>query len=193
ASTMDSAYGATSTKTGLVSDTGYTSFGELGAYTLRTNGNMVGIGRSYDTDTRRLTQILTTRQTAPTNVADVRYGYDPAGNVTRIADQNSGDTQCFRTDHLARLTEAWTPASGDCAADPATAALGGPASYWQSYTYDVVGNRTKLVEHGTPGGDRTTTYTVPGGRHQMTTLSTVDSTGTRTVGYGYDQAGNLQT
>jgi len=190
--TVDSNYG-TSVLTSLVAATGYTSFGEVGAYTLRNGGDAVDVARIFETDTRRLSQISTTKQTAPTTIADVRYGYDPAGNVTRIADLTSGDTQCFRSDHLRRLTEAWTPASDDCAASPTAAGLGGPARYWQTYSYDPLGNRTKLVEHATAAGDRTTTYTVPGGKHQLTATSTADGTGTTTGSYGYDTAGNMLT
>jgi RHS repeat-associated protein len=191
--TVDSGYG-TSARTTLVASTGYTSFGEVGAYTLRNNGgNAVDVVRTFETDTRRLRQIWTTKQTAPTTIADVRYSYDPAGNVTRIAELTSGDAQCFRSDHLRRLTEAWTPASGDCAPSPTAGGLGGPARYWQTYGYDLLGNRTRLVEHATPAGDRTTTYTVPGGRHQLTATSTADSTGTTTGAYTYDPAGNMLT
>jgi RHS repeat-associated protein len=133
------------------------------------------------------------KQTAPTTIADVRYGYDAAGNIAKISDLTSGDHQCFRNDHLRRLTEAWTPASGDCGPAPTAGALGGPAGYWQSYTYDVLGNRKTLVEHATAAGDRTTTYTVPDGRHLMTAASTVDNTGTRTGGFTYDPVGNMLT
>ncbi len=191
--TLDSAYG-TSPRTGLAGATGYTSFGELGAYTLRNDGgNAVGVARTYETDTRRLAQISTVKQTAPTTVADVRYGYDPAGNVARIADLTSRDHQCLRTDHLRRLTEAWTPASGDCAAAPGAAGLGGPAPYWQSYRYDLQGNRASVVEHATPSGDRTTRYTASGGSHLVTTRTTTDDTGTTTAGDTYDPMGNMLT
>ena len=173
--------------------TQYTSLGELAAIHLRNNaGAAADITRTYDTSTRRLAQIWTTRATAPTTVADVRYAYDPAGNVSRISDLTAGDHQCFATDHLRRLTEAWTPATGDCSAAPSLAALGGPARYWHSYSYDPVGNRTGLREHAA-AGDRTTSYTVPGGAHQLAATSTVDPTGTRTAAYTYDLAGNMLT
>jgi RHS repeat-associated protein len=178
-----------------VTGTEYTSFGEIGATHLRNNnGNAADVGRTYDTATRRLTQIWTTRQTAPTTIADVRYAYDPAGNITKIADLTAGDTQCTRTDHLRRLVEAWTAGNGDCAPAPSVAGLAtGPAAYWQSYTYDVVGNRTSLVDHVSPAGQRTTTYTVPGGKHLLTSMSTVDNGGTRVASYGYDPDGNTLT
>jgi RHS repeat-associated protein len=189
ATTLDTTIGATSYVTG----TDYTSFGELGALHLRNNaGNQADIVRTYETDTRRLAQIWTTKQAGTTTVADVRFGYDPMGNVTRIADLTAGDTQCFSTDYLRQMTEAWTPATGSCNPAPSPAvALGGPSSYWHSYRYDTVGNRTELVEHGTPTGDRTTTYTTPVGQHRLTGTSTADGTGTRTAAYGYDDSGNM--
>ncbi|TMQ13419.1 MAG: hypothetical protein E6J91_18350 [Deltaproteobacteria bacterium] len=174
--------------------TQYTSLGELAAIHLRYNGgSQADITRLYDTGTRRLVQIWTTRATSPSTVADVRYSYDPIGNVTRISDLTAGDHQCFTSDHLQRLKEAWTPASGDCSVAPSTAALGGPATYWHTYTYDAIGNRTHLVEHATSTGDRDTTYTVPAGAHKLTGTSTVDGSGTRTGAYTYDPSGNTLT
>ncbi|MFS8105181.1 type IV secretion protein Rhs [Lentzea alba] len=193
AKTQKSGYG-TKAQTDLVTNTGYTSFGELASYRLRNSGgSTVDITRNYDQHTRRLNQIWTTRQTGPTDVANVSYSYDTYGNVTRIADSVSADTQCFRTDYLRRLTEAWTPASGDCAPDPTVAGLGGPSKYWQSFTYNSAGDRTKLVEHGTSAGDRTTTYTPTPGKHSLAGTSTSDTAGTRNVSYSYDESGNLLT
>ncbi|HEX6686081.1 MAG TPA: RHS repeat-associated core domain-containing protein [Candidatus Limnocylindrales bacterium] len=174
--------------------TEYTSFGELAAIHLRHNaGQQADIVRTYDTGTRRLQQIWTAKASGPTTVADVRYTYDPAGNVTRLSDLTSADHQCFATDHQRRLTEAWTPSGGDCALAANPGGLGGPGHYWYTYTYDAVGNRTKLVEHGTASGDRTTTYTVEAGKHALASSSTVDGAGTRNASYTYDAAGNTVT
>jgi RHS repeat-associated protein len=187
--TLNTSLGST-----FVTGTDYTSFGEVGATHLRNNaGNQVDIVRTYETDTRRLAQIWTTRQTAPTTVADVRYSYDAEGNVTKVADLTAGDTQCFTTDNLQRLSQAWTPANGDCAPTPTAAALGGPAAYWQSFTYDVTGTRTQLVNHATPAGDQTVTYTPFAGKHELSGTSTVDNTGTRSASYTYDPSGNTLT
>ncbi|WBB78833.1 transcriptional regulator [Micromonospora sp. WMMD882] len=185
---------ATSIGASYVTGTDYTSFDELGAIHLRNNGGrLADIVRTYEKDTRRLAQIWTTRQNAPTTVADVRFEYDPAGNVEEITDRTAGDTQCFTTDHLRQLTGAWTPAGGDCDVAPTVAGLGGPAKYWHSYTYDAVGNRRQLVERATPTGTRTTTYTPQAGRHRLAGTSTVDDTGTKTASYGYDASGNTIT
>src|SRR6185369_3150156 len=102
-----------------VTGTEYTSFNEPSALHMQNNGgNIVDVVRRYEPGTRRLNQIWTARQTAPTTVSDLRYSYDRQGNITRIADVAVGDTQCFTTDYLRRLTEAWTPSNGDCAVAP---------------------------------------------------------------------------
>jgi RHS repeat-associated protein len=177
-----------------VTGTDYTSFGEVGALHLRNNaGSLVDLVQTYETDTRRLAQLWTTRQTAPTAVADVRYSYDPVANVTRVADLTAGDTQCFRTDYLSRLTNAWTPADGDCVPNPGATPLGGPAKYWHSFEYDASGTRTELVEHGTTTGDRITTYDLVDGTHRLEDTSTSDTTGTKTANYTYDDSGNTKT
>ncbi len=187
-----SGYGTTPSY--LVTATGYTSFGELASYRLRNNdGNTVDVTRNYDQHTRRLNQIWTTKQTGPTDVANVTYGHDAAGNVTRVSDSVSSDTQCFRADYLRRMTEAWTPGSGDCAAEPSVAGLGGPSKYWQSFSYNVAGDRTKLVEHGTSAGDRTTEYTLTPGKHSVASTVTTDSAGSRNASYTYDEVGNTLT
>ncbi|MEV4411978.1 RHS repeat-associated core domain-containing protein [Catellatospora sp. NPDC049609] len=195
--TLNTSIGATTYVTNLLDGTPgtqYTSFGELAAIHLRHNsGSMVDIVRDYQTDTRRLAQIWTTRQTAPTAVADQRFSYDPNGNVTKISDLTAGDHQCFTTDHLRQLKDAWTPANGDCNPAPTAAALGGPAKYWNTYSYDKLGNRTQLVQHATATGDRTTTYTIPAGKHQLTGTSTEDSGGKKTGAYTYDASGNMLT
>ncbi|GAB2872444.1 polymorphic toxin-type HINT domain-containing protein [Lentzea nigeriaca] len=189
-----SGYG-TSPLTGLVTSTTYTPFGELSTYELRNgiSANPVNILRDYDDYTRRLVQIWTTKLTGPTDVANVSYSHDWAGNVTRVSDSVSSDTQCFRTDYLRRLTEAWTPESGNCDTDPTVAGLGGPSKYWQSYSYDLAGDRTKLVEHGTSAGDRTTEYFPTPGKHSVAEAVTTDNGGSRKASYTYDDTGNTLT
>jgi RHS repeat-associated protein len=177
-----------------VTATDHTSFGELAGVDLRNNaGPSLEITRTYETDTRRLAQIWTTKQAGAATVSDIRYRYDEAGNITKLSDLTAGDHQCFGLDHLRRLTEAWTPAGGDCAAARTVTALGGPAPYWNSFSYDVVGNRTRQVEHVSPAGERTTTYTPVAGKHALASTSTTDNAGTRTGSYTYDAVGNTRT
>src|SRR6185369_6626643 len=163
------------------------AFGEPTVTTLSTGGKIAQTGAYYDIATRRVSELVTAREASPSTVADVHYTYDAAGGVTKIADTVSGDTQCLRSDNLRRLYAAWTPASGDCTSVPTSAvSLGGPAPYWQSWTFDDrTGNRTAQVDHKTTG-DVTTSYTY-GANGQAQPYRLVSSTaGT----YGYDTSGD---
>ena len=160
----------------------------------------------YETGTRRLERMVTSRQpTTPNRLQELTFTYDDYGNVTRIGDKpevatdisGRNEVQCFEYDYLQRLTEAWTPDVDDCSLPPSEDSLGGPAPYWQSYDYDEIGNRTSLVKHASPGspGTTTTDYTTPGpGRprpHAVTATETTTETGTFTHTYQYDDAGNM--
>jgi RHS repeat-associated protein len=174
-----------------VAATSYTSLGEADVYTFGAPGAQLTRDLSYEDDTRRLSGVVTAA--GATELSRTAYSYDPAGSVVRAADLTVGDIQCFRHDHLRRLVDAWTPGAGDCQATPGTAALGGPAPYWHSYTYDVVGNRRTEVRHAT-GGDLVRTYGYPAaGAAQPHTLRTVAASGPGAgpaESYAYDAAGN---
>ncbi|MFE9689124.1 RHS repeat-associated core domain-containing protein [Micromonospora sp. NPDC005806] len=172
----------------------YTPFDEPAQYTLQAvAGKQVAQTFFYDDATRRLTRSLVDRTVAPLHLADVNYSYDPAGNVTRIADTPLGgtaDTQCFSYDYLRRLTQGWT-ATDNCAAAPSPSVLGGPAPYWQSWTYDKTGNRLTETNYDTTTGagvTSTSTYP-PAGSPQPHALSTV-ATGGQTNSFSYDSTGN---
>lgn len=187
-----------------------TRFGGNGAYVNGTTYSpygeplQVALGQSigkfawqsfeYEDGTRRLTRSTLDREGIADHTADLRYTYDPGGNLTRISDTAPGqtDTECFRYDPLRRLTEAWTP-TDQCAAAPSTALLGGPAPYWQTFTYDAVGNRLTRTSHAAAGDTvRTSTYPTPGGTrpHAATTVTTTGPAGTATDAFGYDQVSN---
>ncbi|WP_328339499.1 RHS repeat-associated core domain-containing protein [Streptomyces violaceus] len=168
-----------------------------------TLGKKVYNTRVYDEFTGRLTRQTTDRDLAPQRIDDTTYSYDDAGNVTNIttaSGQDAGkavDTQCFANDPLGRLTEAWT-AKTDCSAQPSATTVGGPDAYWQTFTYDAVGNRVKQVDHGTgalAGSDATTTYThndpKTGLPHavQSATVTGGPHNGQKST-FGYDKAGN---
>ncbi|MCG5437182.1 RHS repeat domain-containing protein [Micromonospora foliorum] len=175
-----------------VASTGYSNTGELGRFVLGATGKQVTRDFGYDDATGRLTRAQTQAPgTIP--VSDATYSYDPAGNLLRVGDTVTNDTQCFAYDQLRRLTEAWTPGGGDCAAARGTAALGGPAAYWHSWTFDKVGNRLSEVRHAS-AGDTTASYTYPAAGaaqpHTLTSVRTTGPTGTRTDSYSYDADGN---
>ena len=146
----------------------------------------------YDTGTRRLVRSALQRNGQAQPDSDVHYRYDDTGNVTSIADTApaQGDTQCFTYTPLRQVKDAWTPSTGDCATTPAVTGLGGPAPYWNTYTYDGSGNRTTATAH-TSSGDTTTTLTYPAtGQtrpHQATTVQTGTSPA---VTISSDAAGN---
>ncbi|WP_256984888.1 polymorphic toxin-type HINT domain-containing protein [Streptomyces sp. 2R] len=129
------------------------------------------------------------------------YQYDEAGKVLSIADvsRSGTDNQCFTYDHLSRLTEAWTQPLTTCAPAPAGDKLGGPAPYWQSFTYEN-GNRKSEIRHDPTGNatkDITSNYTypAPGSQrpHGVTSITTTGPAGSKTNSYGYDPAGNTTT
>lgn len=166
---------------------------------------------NYELGTQRLTRV-TSAPTNKSNVSDLHYTYDDAGEVTTSTDYTGGDldTQCYRYDYLDRLAEAWTPKAagsdgltpGDCTSLPAsTSDLGGPAAYWHSYSYDDTGNRTQLVKH-IAGGDTTVTSTYPtsGSAQPHTLQSTLTSTSvgdgstaTEQSSFTYDASGHTKT
>ena len=193
---MSSLYGTSpAVNMSLVQAAVYTALGQTARLTFDTNS--VDGGRVWQTytrelDTGRVNRIRTDREdAAPYLVADLRYSYDDAGNITKISDMAADpvdDTQCFAHDYLQRLVEAWTPASGDCAAAKSTGALGGPAPYWHSWELDKTGNRTKLTVH-TATMNYVTDYQYPApGTTRAHAVNS--STGAQTAEYRYDANGN---
>lgn len=184
----------------------YSAFGEI----LRTDagpaGKQVYGSYVYDEFTRRLQTATFDRSINPGRISETRYGYDEAGNVTRITDapgaaaEGTGgtDTQCFVYDKLRRMTSAWTSRTADdCAATPTKDTVGGPEAYWQSFQYDAAGNRTKLVEHDTTGDtakDVTRDYVYGkqgvGGPNALAEVKSTGPQGQTLATFAYDKAGN---
>ncbi|WIX85508.1 RHS repeat-associated core domain-containing protein [Amycolatopsis sp. DG1A-15b] len=186
----------------LVSNTSYNPLGQV----LRTDFNdasspyQVSVTNSYADGTNQLETVQAQRSTQSDYwIANRVYTYNQVGNLTKIADTPPGtksDVQCFRQDYLQRLTEAWTPASNDCTAQPTTAGIDGAAPYWKSWTFDDTGNRKTQVEH-TTSGDVTTasTYPAPGASrpHAVEAVTTTGPSGTTQTSYGYTKAGSTET
>ncbi|WP_163506826.1 RHS repeat-associated core domain-containing protein [Fodinicola acaciae] len=209
AETMQYGYDANDQPTTLSSNlttyvrgTQYTPFGEVSLVTLgSTGGKWVQLGYEYEQGTRRLQKVTTDKETLPRRISSVAYTYDPGGNITSVTDTPSStsgqpaDTQCFNYDNLRRLTSAWTPSSNDCSTAPSQSALGGPAPYWNAYTYDASGNR-KTETRTTPTASTTSTYSYPApGQPQPHGVTQVQTTGstTGTSTYSYDATGNQLT
>jgi RHS repeat-associated protein len=198
ADTLKTNVSATGDDIFLVDGTGYTAYGELGLISrVGADGKWLDTAFDYEDGTRRLNRIHSTRATAPAEVADFRLYYDPSGNVTENQELDAGDTQCFGYDYAQRLTEAWTPSSASCGTARSQSALGGPAPYWNSYTYDAVGNRTSSTERTkTTSLSRSYTYPAPKANqpHAVQSLTTSGTgTTTTTANYSYDKDGNTVT
>ncbi|SDZ19920.1 intein C-terminal splicing region/RHS repeat-associated core domain-containing protein [Amycolatopsis xylanica] len=190
--------------TNLVSQSDYTSYNEMSRLQLdgATSSANIGLTQTYDEVTRRAQTTTVIKATQVGSELTKRtYTYDPAGTVRKIADTPSGgktDVQCFDYDYLQRMTEAWTPSSGDCATAKSAKTLGGAAPYWNSYEFDPIGNRTKQVEHK-PAGDVTSKYTYPASGassvrpHALQKVDTSGPNGTSTSSYTYDEVGSTRT
>jgi RHS repeat-associated protein len=161
-----------------------------------SNERRASQGFVYEEGTRRLERATFRREASITNVADLRYSYDPAGNITSIADvpadlPGNHELQCFRYDHQRRLTEAWAQAdTSGCAATPGMGVLGGRAAYWNSYAYDVTGNRSSETLRVPSRAAVARTYDYPdAGEPHPHALQQV--TGTDGImSFSYDHAGN---
>ncbi|WP_306316680.1 MULTISPECIES: RHS repeat domain-containing protein [unclassified Streptomyces] len=184
----------------LVNSTAYDVFSRPKRTEYGTLGKKVYKTETYDEVTGNETGLTTDRDLAPQRIDDIKYGFDPSGNVTSITTTSgqdaakTTDTQCFTNDALRRLTEAWT-AKTDCSTAPSDTTVGGPEPYWQSYRYDTVGNRTQLADHTTGA---TTTYTNPDAGSarphavQSATVSGGADDGRKST-FDYDAAGNTKT
>ncbi|MFB6726295.1 RHS repeat-associated core domain-containing protein [Kribbella sp. NPDC056345] len=182
--------------TDYVQQTDYTSYGETQRLHLGENGKRAWLSFYYDDHTRQLSRAIVDAELPRPMQADVNYGYDPAGNITSIADtalDRPADRQCFRYDHLRRLTAAWTPGNG-CQTEPSTAALAGPAPYWQGWTYNGIGNRLTETDHKSAVVRR---YSYPAAGqprpHAATTVSTAPVGAAKAATestFRYDAAGN---
>jgi RHS repeat-associated protein len=181
-----------------VQEVEYNQLDQLIGKSLGENGTRIGLTYGIDEPTGRLTTFTSLAEMKP-DIHSYTYKYDDAGSLIEIHDSPDAqpgqeETQCFRHDHQRRLTTAWTPASRACAANPVKTALGGPAAYWRSYTFDAYGNRkTERVHAGT---DTTSTYSFPasggaaGTKPHAVTQVTNTGGSTTTQQYGYDRAGN---
>ncbi|MFJ5264663.1 polymorphic toxin-type HINT domain-containing protein, partial [Streptomyces sp. NPDC088387] len=184
----------------------YSAFGEILRTDMGPADKQAYGSYIYDEFTRRLQTATFDRSINPGRISESRYGYDEAGNVTRITDapgaavEGSGetDTQCFVYDKLRQMTSAWTSKTKDeCAAAPSKETVGGPEAYWQSFQYDEAGNRKQLVEHD-PTGDTAKNVTRDyvygkagvGGPNALAEVKSTGPQGQTLATFGYDKAGN---
>lgn len=191
--------------------TAYDQVGKVGAVNRYNGAHRLKDVYTYTSGTSRLINSQTTTAAPTDNIAaSTTYTYDDAGDITSATNTPSAlpaDTQCFNYDYLQRLQQAWTPTNAPCTTEPSTADIGGPAPYWQSYTYTSNGNRVSLTKHATTptGTDQRDTYTYPTGSnpdqpHAVTQIEHADApadsssyTPTGTDAYSYNSDGQLTT
>jgi RHS repeat-associated protein len=170
-----------------LTDTAYSLTGKPLQFTYQSGGKKTQVTDTYQWGTQRLNNSRVDREDVPGTDKSSTYTYNDAGTITSIDDvsRDGTDDQCFTYDYLGRLTEAWAQTTATCGA-PSAAVLGGPAPYWQSYTYDSTGNtRTRTV-----GGDtQTLNWDAEGDLSSVTEDD--GSGGTKSVAsYVYDADGN---
>ncbi|MGV9991606.1 polymorphic toxin-type HINT domain-containing protein [Streptomyces sp. NPDC003374] len=189
--------------TGYLRNLSYSALAQPEQLTLGTGGTdskNIYVTNRYETGTGRLLRSHVTDQTHPYMLQDLNYTYDQTGNVTAISDptttggSSSAETQCFAYDGHQRLTEAWTPASQNCADTRSASSLSGPAPYWTSYTYNNAGQRLTETVHKNTGEAKTTyCYTKPTQPHILTGTTTKTDCTSPERAYVYDTAGNTTT
>ncbi|WP_405820454.1 ricin-type beta-trefoil lectin domain protein [Streptomyces sp. NBC_01390] len=172
-----------------VADTSYSPYGQVMRSTVGEVGHRVWQDNSFDESTGELSTSKLVRENATdtsitgNTVSRRSYAYDPSGNILSVADKTGTaavDQQCFTYDTLGQLKTAWTtPSGGACTAAGKTTAepvysdgkvnvSSNNDGYWQSYDYDVLGNRkSKTVYKADP------TFTAAGARVTTSDVSTV--------------------
>jgi RHS repeat-associated protein len=162
-----------------VAATAYTNAGQLAGRTLAA-----GTQRTYtwqDTGQLRLAGLAT--KVGAGTVQDDAYSYDPVGNVTRIQDRTTGQSQCSSYDAHSWLAASWTTTAADCSGGVAGADSGGPSPFAQQFGYDLTGNLTAVTT-----GAATRGYTYPPPGAGSVHPQAVSSIGADT--YAYDADGN---
>ncbi|SDY29844.1 RHS repeat-associated core domain-containing protein [Amycolatopsis xylanica] len=174
--------------------TRYTEFGEPELLRLGDVNNETWERHDYDRATRRVSRVTMEHRKEWNVQSDVNFGYDPAGNVTKVDTKTLGETQdvqCFSYDHVKRMTNAWT-STAQCAG-AAGSSLGGLAPYWNKYEYDAAGNRKKETKYGSNGqvkSERVSEYPAPGQpRPHAATKVTTTGEGAGVGGYDYTETG----
>jgi RHS repeat-associated protein len=198
--------------------TSYSPLGQVLRTTSGLYGSQLAVTSAYDAGTGRLLQSIDDVQTGSSAVDTTNYTYDDAGNITSISDaQDAGstDTQCFTYNDLDQLTTAWTDAAGTTTArgtsvegiggcnttTPSASTIGGPSPYWESWTYDPIGDRASETVDNTSGDtadDVTQTLTYPGSNgtsasstpDSASAVATTGPGGTTTTDYDYNAAGD---
>lgn len=189
---------------GYVTGATYSPYGELSQYVLGANNLTGSLTYSRDAQTRRITDVNLSGQSATPQLEDVAYTYDLSGNVTKSVDVQGGsgaptETQCFSYDGLQQLTQAWSSLDS-CGSDPTTlgnnSQVGGPQTYWTSWSFDDGGSRSGQVQHaaGSLATDVSTGYVTGDASHPhaLTSATTTGAT-TSNASFSYNLDGAMKT
>ncbi|WP_432052189.1 RHS repeat-associated core domain-containing protein [Streptomyces xiamenensis] len=189
----------------LVNNVSHDAFGRAVQTEFGVLGRKVYDTRDWDVHTGRLMSRTVDGDEA-LRIENTRYTYDEAGNVKRVASVSGqdaaavSDTQCFTTDALRRLTEAWTTSTAvdDCSAGASARTVGGPDGYWHEYEYDLAGNRVSETQNPVVSGFGTVTrvygMTEAGGEgaHALRSVTTTGGPDSgQSESFTYDEAGNM--
>ena len=186
---------------------GKIDYNAKGQRTQIDSGNGVKTTYAYDPLTHRLVRLLTLR--GKEALQDLRYSYDPTGNITQVRDEAqatiffSGQvvaaTSDYSYDAVYRLIEAsgrehrgqhaqpqstWNDALRSHLPQPGDGRA--MRNYSERYRYDAVGNLKQLI-HQADQGDWTRTF--DHGKDSNRLGST--SIGAATESYAYDDHGNM--
>ncbi|UQA60396.1 SpvB/TcaC N-terminal domain-containing protein [Polyangium aurulentum] len=201
------------TWTTFVDDMDYDAKGQRGRIAY---GNGVITEYSYDPLTFRLTRIKTTRTSDAALLQDLRYTYDPVGNIVEIADLAQSDIYYnnehvkpvwkYEYDAIYRLIEATGREHAGQNADIQQDENGFPLvntpnpndpqamrHYTEQYAYDAVGNILKMIHQvlGATGG-WTRRYDVATGSNRLLGTSLPgDTVGQFSATYPHDSHGNM--
>jgi len=140
----------------VVSAVTYSAYGQVER---ETAGNGVVSTLTYRPEDGRLMRLEALRGTEA--LQDLRYSYDPVGNVLSIEDdvlpiryfanQRVEPIKCFGYDSLYQLTEATGWEAGSASRGPGSNRFDDPgavANYRQTYRYDAGGNLLELIHVG---------------------------------------------
>ncbi len=111
-----------SVTTDYIKEVNYNASGQI---TFTKYGNSVTSDYTYNSNTLRLSNILTKKPDGTTKLQELAYTFDNAGNVATIVDTINSMSQTFTYDDLNRLTQAVGSAYGT-----------------QTFAYDSIGNMT---------------------------------------------------
>ncbi|MCX4239612.1 SpvB/TcaC N-terminal domain-containing protein [Paraliomyxa miuraensis] len=195
-------------QTSFVTDLRYNARGQR---TLVLYGNGTQTAYAYDPLTFRLTQLRTERTADGHPHQDLRYTFDPVGNITEIRDlaqpvvftSNAAINadQRFEYDALYRLVHAegrehesqGQPTADDFVSRAAPEDPTGLRAYTEQYLYDAVGNILQM-QHAAVGGSWTRHYGYDpalSGNRLLATSAPGDAPGVYSHTYAHDAHGSM--